>query len=657
DYTEGEVISIDRSMTILAATAKIDATSGAITWSDIITKVYTIPDAPVIDKQSGNYTLGTEITIATGNADSIFVALGATLDDATDFVKYVADKKVTLTQDTAILAYAMMDGKYSDTVKRAYVAVEPTTNNNPTLTITAAGKNTKVVDTVIFDSVATFTMKADGSNLAEGDDLGKYTIEAEIYTKTAFDNMAFEPDVTKNSYKATDTVAEFLGIWNGEYVVRFFLSDTALKEAGEVEGSLSEIYFNVTNYEEPVDPVQISAKAVGNTEEDGKIIFAKGENIAFDIFVAELPENDTNYKVDVYIWTKEEAENAAGADAIRFEAKDSIRFEAEGIYFNHEYVAKFDLMKYDGRRGEFMNAKNTEITFFVTENPEPEIPAFAVKAAGNTKQGDSIVFADGKVAFDMFVELTEKDTIFELHVTVWDTTDTETYALADVFEAADSVRFVNNYYNGVYQATFELGYKNGREFISAKDTTILFFVTENEAPVENYELTLKAVGATMTADTAAYEGNVVFDIFVKGLGEKDTMTLATTIYTLAEYTDTVKVEPKSVVAAKDSVRFDEKISEGAYVAVVELKRAGVREEIVVEFSTLYFTVKEKTAIEAAELAGVNVYPNPNAGTFNVAVPERARVEIFGLNGAKMMSREVNAGVESFSIDHSGIYFV
>ncbi|MDE6694203.1 MAG: T9SS type A sorting domain-containing protein, partial [Bacteroidales bacterium] len=100
-----------------------------------------------------------------------------------------------------------------------------------------------------------------------------------------------------------------------------------------------------------------------------------------------------------------------------------------------------------------------------------------------------------------------------------------------------------------------------------------------------------------------------------------------------------------------------KISEGAYVAVVELKRAGAREEIVVEFSTLYLTVKEKTAIEAAELAGVNVYPNPNAGTFNVTVPERARVEIFGLNGAKVMSREVNAGVESFNIDHSGIYFV
>ncbi len=71
-----------------------------------------------------------------------------------------------------------------------------------------------------------------------------------------------------------------------------------------------------------------------------------------------------------------------------------------------------------------------------------------------------------------------------------------------------------------------------------------------------------------------------------------------------------------------------------------------------------YTVKEEeTANEGAELAGVRVYPNPNAGTFSVDVPERARVEIFGLNGALLMSREVNAGVAAFNLDHSGIYFV
>ena len=47
----------------------------------------------------------------------------------------------------------------------------------------------------------------------------------------------------------------------------------------------------------------------------------------------------------------------------------------------------------------------------------------------------------------------------------------------------------------------------------------------------------------------------------------------------------------------------------------------------------------------------------NAGAFNVVVPENARIEIFGLNGAKVMSREVNAGVEAFNLTHSGIYFV
>ncbi|MDE7337915.1 MAG: chitobiase/beta-hexosaminidase C-terminal domain-containing protein, partial [Bacteroidales bacterium] len=81
-----------------------------------------------------------------------------------------------------------------------------------------------------------------------------------------------------------------------------------------------------------------------------------------------------------------------------------------------------------------------------------------------------------------------------------------------------------------------------------------------------------------------------------------------------------------------------------------------------DVTTREFTIKgedpvDPSANEDNELTGVSVYPNPNAGTFNVAVPESARVEIFGLNGAMMMSREVNAGTETFSIDHSGIYFV
>ena len=75
-----------------------------------------------------------------------------------------------------------------------------------------------------------------------------------------------------------------------------------------------------------------------------------------------------------------------------------------------------------------------------------------------------------------------------------------------------------------------------------------------------------------------------------------------------------------------------------------------------DYAVFTYTFKGETAIEAGELAGVNIYPNPAEGEFKVNVPERARIEIFGMNGAKVMSREVNAGVEAFRLN-SGIYFV
>ncbi|MDE7101675.1 MAG: T9SS type A sorting domain-containing protein, partial [Bacteroidales bacterium] len=150
--------------------------------------------------------------------------------------------------------------------------------------------------------------------------------------------------------------------------------------------------------------------------------------------------------------------------------------------------------------------------------------------------------------------------------------------------------------------------------------------------------------------------NVAFDMFVKNMAEND--TLVVTIYTKVEYDSMKVIDPRMRAKAADSARFEATLEYGEYVAMFEIVRKSDKVgETVVADATISFSVKEESAIERNELAGVNVYPNPNAGTFNVAVPERARVEIFGLNGAKVMSREVNAGVESFSIDHSGIYFV
>ena len=98
---------------------------------------------PAIDKAAGAYEAGTVITVAKGTADSIFVATGKTEAEATAFVKATADVTVRLTADTVIRAYAMKDGKHSDTVARAYTIRIPVVDNG-TLTVTPDG--TSVVE-------------------------------------------------------------------------------------------------------------------------------------------------------------------------------------------------------------------------------------------------------------------------------------------------------------------------------------------------------------------------------------------------------------------------------------------------------------------------------------------------------------------------------
>lgn len=110
---------------------------------------------------------------------------------------------------------------------------------------------------------------------------------------------------------------------------------------------------------------------------------------------------------------------------------------------------------------------------------------------------------------------------------------------------------------------------------------------------------------------------------------------------------------------KESLEYTEKIviNEALTLKAIAIKTTDGKDSISNVAEAVFTIKKPSTAIVANELAGVKVYPNPNAGTFNVAVPERANIEIFGLNGAKVMSREMNAGVETFSIERSGIYFV
>lgn len=292
------------------------------------------------------------------------------------------------------------------------------------------------------------------------------------------------------------------------------------------------------------------------------------------------------------------------------------------------------------------------------------VPEIAVKPVGHREVNDSIIFADGNVAFDMFIkEFTEADRVYKLNVTVWNTANEEDFPLADEFEAADSVRFVNTYYNGKYEATFELMQPDRRGgYIAAQDTTITFYVTENEEVVDNYELIVKPVGVAEGEEVVFTTEEVAFDVFVKGLAEDNDLKLQAIIYTKAEYDSMKNVEPQDVRAAADSVRFSAKLADGEYVGMIRLTREIRGEESIVEEASCAFTVKKKedndtTAVETKELAGVNVYPNPTEGEFNVVAPANANVEIFNAAGVLVKRLTVAEGNVQVRLNNSGIYFV
>ena len=91
---------------------------------------------------------------------------------------------------------------------------------------------------------------------------------------------------------------------------------------------------------------------------------------------------------------------------------------------------------------------------------------------------------------------------------------------------------------------------------------------------------------------------------------------------------------------------------------VTIKAIAVKEGMVAsKVAESSYTVKEDMANEDAELAGVNIYPNPNDGKFNVAVPVNVTVEVFNTKAQLVFRAELVAGVHSLQLANSGIYFV
>ncbi|MDE7102420.1 MAG: hypothetical protein K2O37_06450, partial [Bacteroidales bacterium] len=211
----------------------------------------------------------------------------ADMDFMTSAQTYNAAIKPVITKENRVLmvGYKNAEGWLIEPVTVEYF-FDPIVTG---FTVAAAGKNEKTADTVVFDGMASFKMTVDG------DVVNGLKIAAKIYSKD------YKDTITTDSYEATDTLAQFVGIYNGEYVVNFSLRHAYAADKDSVIADTT-IFFNVTNYEEPVvvNP-ELTVKAVGAAE--GEEVVFNTKNVAFDMFVKNMAENDT---LVVTIYTKVE---------------------------------------------------------------------------------------------------------------------------------------------------------------------------------------------------------------------------------------------------------------------------------------------------------------------------------------------------------------
>ncbi len=172
-------------------------------------------------------------------------------------------------------------------------------------------------------------------------------------------------------------------------------------------------------------------------------------------------------------------------------------------------------------------------------------------------------------------------------------------------------------------------------------------------------LTLKAAaffqGKSSAVTEAAYTvkeatGTVAVPTFdpVAGEVEKDTkVTIACVTEGAKIYYTVDGSEPTAESAEyKEAVVIDKDLT---------LKAIAIKGDAKSAVAEAAYTVK--VANEEVELAGVNVYPNPNGGAFSLDLPVPATVEVFASNGVLRERINAGAGVLSLSLDRSGIYFL
>lgn len=211
------------------------------------------------------------------------------------------------------------------------------------------------------------------------------------------------------------------------------------------------------------------------------------------------------------------------------------------------------------------------------------------------------------------------------------------------------------------------------ELASETGDAKIYYTTNGDAPTEastlysskiviNEAMTIKAIAVkegmiSSKVSEAAYTVKEAVPDTVKAptFSEQSGEVEKGTKVTLESETDDAKIyyTIDGTVPTTASTEYTAAIS---IDSAMTIKAIAVKEGMVnSKVSEASYTIK--VANEGKELAGVNIYPNPNDGEFYVSVPVNAKVEIFAANGTLINRFAMAAGQREVRLPNSGIYFV
>ena len=330
-----------------------EETKATETESDVVTITLTLkeesgnegpdePETPVkVDTAEFKFIEG-----ANGSADTLVVVYEATKHDSilvatskdfatdTTFVTFKKNDTIVLTQDTMVLAYAMKDGKYSDTAK--YVYTKPAVNPDPA------------------------TVDAPEFKFIEGAEGSADTLVV-VYVAAKHDSIL----VAMNKDFATATDTTFVTFKKNDTIV--MTQDTmvvlayAMKD-GESSKTVKSEYKKTTT---PVDPDKVNAPEIKKLN-DTTVVVLKGE--ADSIFVAMGVDSAA----------------ALTNGFAKFTVNDTIKLAADTVILAYAMKGEesSDTVKYEFKKA-VSSANETKELAGVSVYPNPSNGEFNVSVAEN----------------------------------------------------------------------------------------------------------------------------------------------------------------------------------------------------------------------------------------------------------------------------------